>query len=180
MKKNPKYVNQCISQDRIKGKLNEYKVGENLIKACGGTYEFANFQEDTQQNVDIWWYSPKKGKLGIDVKGIKKHHRSDDDSEIDDTIHWLEIVNTQGKKGWIYGKMDYIAFMMKTKILFIKPENLYGMILYGVVGKDISLENNNLPFYQPYRRKNRNDIIIKVPSADLEKISAFTILTENE
>lgn len=180
MKKNPNYVNFCKSKDLIKGKLNEIKVGEYLVKACGGTYELADFYDDTQNNVDIWWNSPKKGRIGIDVKGVKKNHHRDDDDHYDDEIHWIEIVNTQGKKGWIYGNMDYIAFMLKKKILFVRPSDLYGLVLYNIVGKELVFANENLPFYQPYRRNNRNDIIIKVPSTDLEQKSVFIIHMDDE
>ena len=70
--------------------------------------------------------------------------------------------------------------MLKKKILFVKPSDLYGLVLYNIVGKELVFANENLPFYQPYRRNNRNDIIIKVPSTDLEQKSVFIIHMDDE
>lgn len=73
----------------------EYEVMEITQKLFGGTVEKSTEDEDKLMHVDFWWYSPKKGKLGIDVKGIKKN----DKKEFDDTFQWIELQNIIGKKG---------------------------------------------------------------------------------
>lgn len=163
-------IKKCID----KGKEDEKLVGELLIQQCGGEYKIANIQEDTKKHIDIWWYSPQKGKIGIDVKGLRKNNRSD--SKTDDTINWLEIKNIQGDKGWIFGDMDYIAFLTNNEVLFVKPHKIYGLLLQNTIGKNLVYENNNLEFYQPYQRYKRKDIIVKIPTEDLRKITHFKLL----
>lgn len=171
--KNDKCLNSEINRCLKEGKKNEKLVGELLIEQCGGEYEIATFIEDVNKHVDLWWYSPKKGKIGIDVKGVRKHHRYD--NETDDTINWLEIKNTQGDNGWLFGNMNYIAFMTNEEVLFVKPYQIYGLLLQNTIGKNIVYENNKLDFYQPYQRRNRKDIIVKIPTEDLKKITHFKI-----
>lgn len=173
MKRNPTYVNNEIRKCLVKGKETEFMVGESLVKYCGGTFEIASFEEDTKRHIDLWWESPKKGRIGIDVKGVKKLKRSD--NETDDSMHWIEIRNTQGKKGWIYGDMEYIAFVTNHDILFVKPKELYGNILFNTIGKNLLHENINLELYSPYQRKDRKDVIIKIPTSELREISHFSI-----
>ena len=134
-----------------KGKSSETFVSELLENMCGGTCEKATKEEDKIKHIDIWWNSPKKGRIGIDVKGIKKNHRKDED--FDDSIHWIEIMGVTGYKGWIYGEMDYII---------------------NIAGKPLS---NKCPsdFYVPYRRYGRMDIVVKVPTSDLMEIAQFIL-----
>lgn len=171
--KNSSYINKEIEKCLAKGKEDEKLVGKLLTQQCGGDYEIATFSEDVHKHIDLWWYSPKKGKIGIDVKGIRKHHRRDD--KTDDSINWVEIKNTQGNDGWVFGDMDYIAFITNKEVLFIKPNKIHGLILKNIVGKNILYENKSLGFYHPYQRKDRKDIIIKIPTNDLRTITHFKL-----
>lgn len=171
--KNKEYVNNQIKKCLKEGKENEIKVGELLIHHCGGTYNLSSFIDDIKKHIDIWWNSPKRGLIGIDVKGLRKNNRQD--TYVDDSIQWIEIKNTQGRDGWIFGKMDYVAFMTNTEVLFIKPLNIQTLILKNIVGKELVYVNKDLPFYQPYQRKDRKDIIVKIPTEDLRKITHFKI-----
>lgn len=176
--KNKEYINYEIKKCLIEGKENEIKVGELLVQQCGGNYVISTFQEDIKKHIDIWWDSPKKGKVGIDIKGLRKNKRQD--SLTDETIQWIEIKNTQGKDGWVFGEMDYIAFMTNNEVLFVKPKDIQTLVLKNTIGKELVHVNKDLLFYQPYQRKDRKDIIIKVPTDDLRKITHFTILQTNE
>lgn len=171
--KNKEYINYEIKKCLKEGKENEIKVGNLLVEQCGGTYELSTFIEDFKKHIDIWWDSPKKGKIGIDVKGLRKNNRRD--KYPDDSIQWVEIKNTQGKDGWIFGEMDYIAFMTNTDVLFIKPVSIQSLILKNIIGKELVYVNKDIPFYQPYQRKDRKDIIVKVPTEDLRIITHFKI-----
>lgn len=167
-----KVLYDIINEFLDKGKSSETFVSELLENMCGGTCEKATKEEDKIKHIDIWWNSPKKGRIGIDVKGIKKNHRKDED--FDDSIHWIEIMGVTGYKGWIYGEMDYIAFLTKDKVLFVKPNDIYGKILINIAGKPLS---NKCPsdFYVPYRRYGRMDIVVKVPTLDLMEIAQFIL-----
>lgn len=67
----------------------ELKVMQITKDTFGGEVYKSTVDEDKKDHVDFWWISPKKGKIGIDVKGIRKN----DDGELDDTIFWIEFRN---------------------------------------------------------------------------------------
>ena len=98
----------------------ELKVMQITKDTFGGEVYKSTVDEDKKDHVDFWWDSPKKGKIGIDVKGIRKN----DDGELDDTIFWIEFRNNPGLPGWIYGKEEYIAIERFTDIVYIKRDVL--------------------------------------------------------
>lgn len=163
---------QIIQEYLSNGRKDEDFVARLIEEICGGICEESTEREDKIKHIDIWWNSPKKGRLGIDVKGIKKNNRKD--KEVDDSIHWVEIQGVTGYKGWIFGEMDYIAFMTRNKVLFVKPCDLYGLILYNIAGKQLT---HNCPSecYVPYRRFKRQDIVVKVPTSDIENVAQFKL-----
>lgn len=150
----------------------ELLVADLIEERCGGKCEKANLNDDKYKHVDLWWDSPKCGRLGIDVKGLKKNKRTD--TITDDTIQWIEIQGVTGYKGWIYGAMDYIAFLTNSQVLFVKPSALYGKLLFEIAGKPLETRCPR-DFYLPYRRNGRQDIVVKVPTKDIEVISHFKL-----
>ena len=155
-----------------KGLIDETLVMEAVTHTLGGTCEKASRDEDIHQHIDFWWDSPKKGRIGIDVKGIKKKNRKDKD--VDDSIHWIEIQNVRGNKGWIYGDAMYIAFRTLTQIIFVKTSILRDLSEEKVMGKELAYSNPK-SCYTPYQRWQRKDIVYKIPTEDLIKISDFII-----
>lgn len=127
--------------------------------------------EDTHDHVDFWCI--KNGKeFGIDVKGLRKNKRTDTD--YDDTINWIELLNVKGEPGWIYGKSSYIAFMTKESILYVPTKDLVNFVESKVRGQGITSIRPD-GFYKPYRRKDRQDLIIKVPTSDLRNLAKHEI-----
>lgn len=171
-----KQLDETIQRMYQDGLIDETLVMEAVQHTLGGTCEKSTLKEDMRDHVDFWWDSPKKGRIGVDVKGIKKKSRQD--KEVDDTIHWIELLNVQGNPGWIYGKSTYIAFRTKKNILFVKTKLLQDFANNKVIGKEI-VHANPKDFYIPYQRFGRKDMIIKVPVSDLEELADFTIETEN-
>lgn len=171
-----KQLDETIQRMYQDGLIDETLVMEAVQHTLGGTCEKSTPKEDMRDHVDFWWNSPKKGRIGVDVKGIKKKSRQD--KEVDDTIHWIELLNVQGNPGWIYGKSTYIAFRTKKNILFVKTKLLQDFANNKVIGKEI-VHVNPKDFYIPYQRFGRKDMIIKVPVTDLEELADFTIETES-
>ena len=104
---------------KLYGKV-EYEVMQITKDTFGGEVEKSTKMEDMKDHVDFWWDSPKKGRIGIDVKGIRKN----DNGEYDDSIFWVEFRNNPGLPGWIYGKEEYIAIKTFKQIVYIKREVL--------------------------------------------------------
>jgi hypothetical protein len=152
----------------------EIFVMELLKNVFGGTCHKGNFKEDTNDHIDIWWDSPKKGLIPIDVKGRKKDKQKDEN--YNDTIQWIELVNVKGEKGWLYGKSEYISFITKNKVIFVKTNKLQEYSEKMIEGKDI-VYTTPKDFYIPYQRKNwgRKDVIFKCPIKDLIEINDFII-----
>lgn len=147
----------------------EYEVMEITQKLFGGTVEKSTEDEDKLMHVDFWWYSPKKGKLGIDVKGIKKN----DKKEFDDTFQWIELQNIIGKKGWLYGEEDYIAFKTFTKVVYVKREYLAEYVEKKMKKcEPVSIKSKE--FFIPYTRSfwGHKDISVKVPMSDIIDIAS--------
>ncbi len=167
-------INEIVRDFFKKGLIDETFVMEAVSKTLGGLCEKSKDKEDIEDHIDFWWDSPKKGKIGIDVKGIKKGKRTD--TNYDDSIHWLELKNVHGKPGWLYGKAEYIAFRTKSRIIFVKREKLLSFAKNCILGKEVVYDTPN-DFYVPYKRKKwgRDDLSIKVPTSDLVSLADFCI-----
>ena len=168
-----KKLSEIVKQYYINGRVDEDFIMNAITHTLGGEVKRASSRDDKKIHVDFWWESPRKGRIGIDAKGIKKNSRID--KCYDDTIHWLELKSVAGNDGWLYGKADYIAFRTFTKILFVKRETLLDFALKCIDGKEISVGRNPNECYVPYQRYGRKDLIIKVKTTDLEKLSEFCI-----
>lgn len=169
-----KKLNETIKDFYLNGRLDEDFVRDAITYTLGGKTTRASKKEDVVDHIDFWWDSPKGGKLGIDVKGLNKSKRSD--SSFDDTIHWLEIQNVNGKPGWLCGKANYIAFKTFSKIIFVKREKLLNFALDAIKGKEVVYDTPN-ECYVPYKRKKwgRDDLSLKVTNDDLIKLADFCI-----
>lgn len=156
------------------GKKDEEFVMDAVSKTLGGDCWRSTLKEDTKQHIDFWWKSPKKGIIGIDVKGLNKAYRKD--KEFDDTIHWLELQNVRGEDGWLKGKAEYIAFRTFEDILFVKRDKLLSFALEQIKGKNIVYDTPK-DCYVPYKRLKwgRNDLSLKVLNNDLRKLADFCI-----
>ena len=167
-----KKLNENIREMYFKGLIDESFVMDAVCSTLGGECSKSTKKEDVYDHIDFWWNSPKKGIIGIDVKGIKKNNRSDVD--VDDTINWLELLNVRGYPGWVYGKSTYIAFRTKKNILFVKTKKLQKFVKEKIGNKQV-VKVNPKEFYIPYQRVGRQDMIIKVPTSDLESLCDFKI-----
>lgn len=98
----------------------------------------------------------------IDVKGLKGKNKQ----QKDESIHWIEIKNVQGRKGWLYGEADYFAFETNHYMILVSKTKLQEFV------EKFDIENpqektKNPEFYVPYTRKGRKDVIVLVTSLDL-------------
>lgn len=169
-----KKLNETVKEMYKEGLCDEQYVMSAIEETLGGKCEKSKREEDMFDHIDVWWESPKKGRLGIEVKGLKKNKRTDKD--YDDTIHWIEFMNVKGNPGWLYGKSDYIAFRTKSNIIFVRTETLRTYAESKIKGKELVFKTPK-DFYIPYQRKwfGRLDMTIKVPTSDLYNISEFII-----
>lgn len=100
--------------------------------------------------------------IKIDVKGLKKFNRSD--LEVNPDVHWVELRNVRGNKGWLYGEADKIAFETVNGYLLINRIDLHAFCKRKVVDRNIY---NEKYIYKLYQRPNRKDVITLVLTNDL-------------
>ena len=169
-----KELNETVKEFYRKGLIDESFVMDAVKHTLGGEVEKSSRKEDVKDHIDFWWDSPKKGRIGIDVKGIKKNSRSD--KKPDDTIQWLELQGVTGHPGWLYGKAEYIAFRTFSKIIFVNREKLLSFALEKVKNKEVVYDTPK-ECYVPYKRKKwgRDDLSFKAHTSDLEEIADFCI-----
>ena len=165
-----KHVNlhKTIEEFYQEGIKDEYLV-MNIVEQCLGGKTFkANEEDDKYKHIDFYWDSPKKGLMGIDVKGIKKNNRKDDKK--DDNINWIELQGITGYPGWIYGEAEYIAFRTYKDIIFVKREVLIEFAEKMTKDKEITFKCPK-ELYIPYQRYGRKDKVFKCLTEDLRKLS---------
>lgn len=167
-------LNETVRKFYLNGLLDECFVMDSVKHSLGGEVEKSTASEDRYDHIDFWWDSPKKGRIGVDVKGIKKNSRND--KKPDDSIQWLELQGVTGHPGWLYGKAEYIAFMTFTKIIFVKRRVLLTFALESIKNKEVVYDTPK-ECYVPYKRKKwgRDDLAFKARTEDLEKIAEFCI-----
>jgi hypothetical protein len=134
-----------------KGKV----IEENFIKLFNNAASTTE-EEDINNHVDI------KVHVGIDVKGLKKVNRSD--QETNEHIHWVELKNVNGKAGWLYGDADFFSFEIKDYWLVVDKVDLQRFIAEKCREK---IRVSKPELYKLYQRKDRKDIITLVSSYDL-------------
>lgn len=92
-----KALNETVRKMYFNGLEDENFVMEAVYHTLGGICEKSTRQEDMYDHIDFWWESPKKGRIGIDVKGVKKSNRKD--ATTNDAINWIELMNVRGNPG---------------------------------------------------------------------------------
>jgi len=96
-----------------------------------------------------------------DVKMIKRQRRG---GEFDENIHWVELMNVNGDRGWLYGDADYFSFEVQDYWIIVKQETLASFIKEKCADK---VWSDKPSLYKLYRRKDRKDIITMVKTIDL-------------
>lgn len=162
-------MNQCF----IDGKRKEYEFADLLLKRFGGRCSEATKQQDIHDHIDLIWTIDDK-TYTFDIKGLKKNHRHDD--QVDGSMHWIEFINVHGEPGWLYGKADWLVFECIDRWLFVMPKVLMQSIHDKL--RDSKIYYKDPGYYQLYQRKNRSDIVVKVPIEDLASIASKTLFKD--
>jgi len=121
---------------------------------------FASNKEDIYEHWDV------KIDIKIDVKAMKKINRTDETPN--ENIHYVEIKNVNGDKGWLYGDADYFAFETEDYYVIVSKLKLQAMIAEKCKEK---IKCTRPTLYQLYSREGRNDMMTLVKTVDLIFIS---------
>jgi hypothetical protein len=121
---------------------------------------FASSSEDIHQHWDV------KIDIKVDVKAMKKVNRSDENPN--ESIHYVEIKNVHGDKGWLYGDADYFAFETEDYYVMVSKLRLQEMIADKCKDK---IRCDRPELYKLYSREGRSDMMTLVKTIDLVFIS---------
>lgn len=163
-----RYLRKRIDEYREAYGKAEDEVMEITKDTFGGSVKKATPYEDKYLHVDFWWFSPKKGKIGVDVKGTKKNKYGKED----DSFQWLEFVNVNGKKGWLYGEEEYVAFKTLTDVIYVR-RSVLAEYAERMMGKKEVVDERPDEYFIPYTRSKwgRKDVTMKVPTSDIRELA---------
>jgi hypothetical protein len=157
----------------------EIKIGNEAEESFKKLFTFvkkATREEDMTEHWDLEVIIDEKN-VKVDVKAVKNENRFD--PYPNENFHWVEIQNVNGDDGWLYGKSDLIAF--ETLDYFILVGTLK---LRKFLEKKLKYKQDMIPRlettsvkdpYTFYRRKDRDDIVIKVKTIDLMHIKYLSV-----
>jgi hypothetical protein len=87
-------------------------------------------------------------------------------------MHYVELRNVHGNRGWLYGQANYIVFETRSYWLVVPREDLVNFIDGAVEKNERSLQPE---VYKLYQRHERKDLITVVPTVDLLSITETAI-----
>lgn len=112
----------------------------------------------------------------VDIKARKRFAYLGNNPQ--DIYMCVEIMNTIGRKGWLYGKADYIAFERKHDFLLVPLPDIYKLMMFifspeSGYHKNVELDKNNAnSFSLPYkfmRRPGKKDLFYWISTQQLMK-----------
>lgn len=160
---------ETYSNDFERGKRNEREFKALMLK--NGKVEDSTEFVDMNDHIDQFVYFDLE-KVSVDVKGLKKINKWDSDS--DDSKHYVEETNVNGKPGWLNGKADYIAFQTNDHWVIVDRLRLVYFILLNCTDKNL-YETKKL--YKRYGRLKwgKKDTIILVETKKLKDIATWVL-----
>ena len=162
-----------IQEFLLKGKKVESNFAKDLLTECGGEIKFSTKYEDISKHIDLWWKPLDKDKwVSFDVKGLRKNKRYNNDFSYENT--WLEVKNISGNPGSLLGEEIYMAFETKDKWIISIREVLLKNLRRKIVDR-IIYKFNPCEDFKMYQRKDRKDLIIRVPLSFIEENSCKII-----
>jgi len=136
----------------------------------------ANKKEDIIEHWDVM-VELDGNSVKVDVKGIKNNDRFDICPN--ENINWIEIQNSDGKTGWLYGKSDLIAFETQDYFILVGTLKLRRFLERKMGYKQENIgkidPKNVKDLYTFFQRKGRKDILVKVKTIDLMHIKYSSV-----
>lgn len=136
---------------------------EKALKKANLPFRKANFQEEIS-HIDFFVSGLAARDVAIDVKARKKIKRSD--NAVNDELLWVEFQNVAGRRGWLYGKAEIIAFERENDFLLVNRK-LFARLCEKLCDITRINENVSMPLYTGYQRKGRKDIVSLIKMKDI-------------
>ena len=133
-------------------------IGKRKEKEFASLFKDVIYSSEEQDIKEHWDLAVK-----YDVKMIKRKNRRGD---FDENIHWVELKNVNGDKGWLFGKADFFSFELEDYWVVVKKDDLISLV------KEKCKERKmGKGLYLLYQRSGRKDLVTMVKTIDLIHIS---------
>lgn len=84
---------------------------------------------------------------------------------------WVEIKNSKGEPGWLYGDSDFVVFELTDKYLFVSRKNLLNLIHESIDFNQPIVQNLWEAKYKIYQRPGKFDQITQIKLNSLLKFN---------
>ena len=140
----------------------------DACRAIGYETRKSTREEDIYDHIDYWVkrlnHKNDVVESGVDVKGGNHPH-----------CVWVEFKNVIGKKGWMYGEAEFIAFEMPEENGFVVVRRKE-LADYA----ELVVEETFVPKAEAYRklyqRAGRQDVISLLYLDDLKELKSYKVL----
>jgi hypothetical protein len=137
---------------------------EQALEKAGKEFRRASFKEEISHIDFVLFKTDTSPAVAIDVKARKKIKRSDD--AVNDDLIWVEFKNVAGRRGWLYGKADIIAFEREENFILVNRK-LFARLCEKLCDLTKINEDVRTPLYTGYQRRNRQDILSLIKITDI-------------
>lgn len=153
----PAFISQSLSSSLAKRETDSETALYNWAKKRGLAVRRASREEDMRDHIDFH-LSANGASISVDIKGNKEGQG----------LILVEMQNVQGRKGWVFGKADYILFQEGEEFLVIDRQKLADKV-ESVKEWKRGPKFCRAPFY--YARKDRpNEACTWLPRSEVEKM----------
>lgn len=138
--------------------------------SMGIPFKEATFAEQ-MEHIDFFLFD---NHISVDVKSTKRLNRS---GTVQHQYVWVEFTSNRGRKGWLYGKADWISFEGRDCFVVVPRARLLEYCLQQVDTSKVVTKSKNA-IYKIYQRKNQecelslipiNDLLVSIPCFKLKK-----------
>ena len=175
----------------MKKREKEYtKAFRQKIRDRGWIFKQSTREEDMHDHVDCHVFVKDMGRvvrhMKIELKGRKYNCRANEGKR-EHRCQYIEFLNVNGDKGWLFGEADYIAiegdskfYLIERKAMITFCEDLFGVDLKQSlknIEKDLSKHvwSTQPALHKLYRRRNRKDLVTQISMSDVRILSKFTL-----
>ena len=164
--------NSLVHKENMEIGLKTESLFEEVAKKENFIVRKSSLSEDRHKHIDFF-LEQDHFKYSVDVKARKKTTRGD--VKVNDEWTWIEFKNVLGRKGWLYGEADYIAFERANDFLMVNRENLV-KFCEDKVDLETMVSRAYQAEYKVYQRQGRKDLITRVRMDDLANLEGNIIL----
>lgn len=145
---------------------------DEVVESFDGKSIPSTIDEDIHKHIDrhVELYGRE---FTVDVKSAKATRR--DGTIVIDEV-WIELLNVQGKPGWIFGEQDFVAFELKKHNFIVVPRLELAKLCRELIDTSTTVNSPEEALYKAYRREGRNDIISRIKLDDIKDNITYMML----